>query len=157
MTDNSAEREAEEIFKAAANKIQAEQCPQGEGCGVHFRVDEAISYPQDEDARYITYVGDHVVITEDNHELTSPNFLISALMGRVGPEDIPNRWATEIFWVGEGAIYDLTMQPDEVRLNALRYSTTHDVWEEVEAQHLSVVSMLEAGLIDVSKPIKMGD
>lgn len=153
MTDNSAEREAEEILKAAADEIQAEQCPQGRECGVHFRVDEALSYPQDEDARYITYVGDYVVVTEDNHEYGDPMLIIRAAFGTMTKEDLPPRWETSIFWVGDGTIFDLTLKPEGVRKGALRYTVTHDDFSQLRNVHDITVVGLESGLIDVSKSI----
>lgn len=157
MTDNSAEREAEAILKAAADEIQAEQCPQGRGCGVHFRVDEAVSYPEDEDARYITYVGDYVVVTESNHEWGDPMLFVRAALGTMTKEDLPPRWETSIFWVGDGTVHDLTLKPAEVRKGALRYTSTHDVFDQLKSVHDATASMLQSGLIDVSKSIGLED
>lgn len=155
--DNSAERDAEEILRAAAAEIQAEQCPQGKDCGVHFRVDEALSYPEDEDARYISYVGDFVVVTEDNHEWGDPMLIVAVALGQKTAEELPDRWETSIFWVGSGTINDLTYKPNDVRKGALRYSVTHDSFARLKSEHDATVSMLYSGMIDVSKPLAMGD
>jgi hypothetical protein len=155
--ENSAEREAEEILKAAADEIQAEQCPQGRECGVHFRVDESLVDAEDEYARFISYVGEYVVVTEDNHELEDPIFLVRLLTGQIRKDDLPDKWETSIYWVGDGSIFDLTFKPKGVRIGALRYCHTHDDFSEVEAVHAITTSALEAGLIDVSKSIALGE
>lgn len=152
MTDNSAERKAERILKEAAQKIQTEQCPQGEECPVHHRVDEEYVHEGSKYARYITYSGDYVVLTEDNHVFDSPQFLLKLLLGGVKKADLPPRWETSIFHVGNGTIGDLAELPIEERGKSLRYAKTHDTWEELEAVHSITVASLEAGLIDVSKP-----
>lgn len=166
MTDDSAElggngdavSAAEKILKEAARKIQTEQCPQGEECAVHHRVDEEYVLESAKYARYITYSGDYVVITEDNHVFGSPQFLIKALLGGVKTkEDLPPRWETSIFYVGDGTIGDLTELPVEERGKSLRYARTHDDWERIKAVHESTAWALEEGLIDVSKPFKLED
>lgn len=155
MTDNSAEREAEQILKDAARAIQTEQCPQGEECAVHHRVDEKYVLESAKYARYITYSGDYVVLTEDNHVFDSPQFLIKALLGGVKTkEDLPPRWETSIFHVGDGTIGDLTELPVEERGKSLRYAKTHDDWDAVKMEHEAVLLALRSGLIDVSKPWK---
>lgn len=154
MTDNSAEREAEKILKEAAQKIQTEQCPQGEECAVHHRVDERYIQEDAKYARFITYQGEYVVLTEDNHIFDSPQFLLKLLLGGVKKADLPPRWETSIFYVGEGTIGDLGEKPVGERGKALRYAKTHDEWEYLEGVHDTTVSALKAGLIDVSNPIK---
>lgn len=154
MTDNSAEREAERILKEAAQKIQTEQCPQGEECPVHHRVDEEYVREGSKYARYITYSGDYVVLTEDNHVFDSPQFLLKLLLGGVKKADFPPRWETSIFHVGSGTIGDLAEVPIEERGKSLRYAKTHDDWEHLKGVHDTTVSALQAGLIDVSQPYK---
>lgn len=154
MTDNSAEREAERILKEAAQKIQTEQCPQGEECPVHHRVDEEYVHEGSKYARYITYSGDYVVLTEDNHVFDSPQFLLELLLGGGKKASLTPRWETSIFHVGSGTIADLAEVPIEERGKHLRYAETHDNWENVKAQHQSVVWALNEGLIDVSQPYK---
>lgn len=154
MTDeNSAEREAEDILKAAADEIQAEKCPQGRECGVHFRVDESLVDAEDEYARFINYHGEYAVVTEDNHELENPIFLIRLLSGQITKKDLPDRWETSIYWVGDGSIFDLTTKPEGVRHGALRYSVTTDDFKSLQGQHEVTVQALAQGLIDVSKSI----
>lgn len=148
----SAEQQAEEILKGEYSKVKAEECPGGEDCGVHFRVNETVFDEECQYARMISYIGEFVVLTEDNHELDSPMLMIGILMGRVLKEDLPPRWETSIFRVGDGTLAELSGGSIEERRHALRYFKSHDKWEEIEATHLATVSMLEAGLIDVSKP-----
>lgn len=154
VTDNYAEREAEKILKDAARKIQTEQCPQGEECPVHHRVNEDYTHEESQYARHITYWGEYVVVTEDNHIFNSPSFLIQLVLGGIKKDDLPPRWETSIFYVGDGTIGDLGELPLEERRTTLRYAKTHDVWDEIAAQHLATVTLLEGGLIDVSKPVK---
>ena len=154
MTDdmNSAEQEAENILKDAFAEARAEECPQGDECPVHFRVDEEYLDVTGQYARLISYVGDYVVITDDNPALMSPAFLVKLLLGQTSKADIPPRFTTGIFKVGEGVIGDLSHKPVEEKKEAFRYSEAHDVWEAVTSTHNNVVAFLEAGLIDVSKP-----
>lgn len=154
MTDNPAERQVEEILKAEAQKIQTEQCPQGEECAVHHRVDEEYVLESAKYARYITYSGEYVVITEDNHIFDSPVFMLKLLLGGVKKDNFPPRWETSIFHVGGDTIGDLSGLPSEERGKSLRYAKTHDEWEHLKGVHDTTVSALQAGLIDVSSPIE---
>lgn len=159
MTDNNDDfgiaAEAEKILKAAAEEIRAEQCPRGDKCGIHFRVDDEIIDNEEQFARFITYVNDYVVVTEDNHVLDDPRFLINLLMGLITKENAPNRFETSIYHVGEGTIWNLAEDNDRtIREGALRYSHSHNDWEGVSAEHNSVVVMLREGMIDVSQPIE---
>lgn len=149
MTDeqNSAEREAEKIFEEAWPEARAEECPQGEECPVHFRVDEVYFEPKSEYARLITYSGDYAVVTEDNHELENPITLIKLMLGAIEKEDLPPRWETMILRVGSGSIGDLTGKG----VGFIRYTVTHDDWDAIQGVHEVTVSGLQAGLIDVDK------
>lgn len=151
---NDAERQAEEILKAEYTKAKAEECPQGTDCPVHFRVDEEYFDESAEYARLITYVGNHVVVTEDNHVLSNPMEIVKILLG-LGDKDNPTpRFETTILYVGSGAIGDFEAVGEEEYRNLLRYARTHNVWEEVKAQHDQHVALLEAGFINVSEPWK---
>lgn len=147
---NPAEAAAEEILKKAADEAQAESCPQGRECAVHFRnteeyIEESIEY-----ARFITYVGEYVVITDDNPEAVDMLAMIQAALN--GNSRKVDRWETSIYYVGEGTVSDLADKTIEERKKAFRYHSTHDVWDQVPAEHRAAVSSLEADLIDVSKP-----
>lgn len=149
---NSAEREAEEILKGAYAEARAEECPQGEDCPIHFRVDEEYFEDGALYARMITYMGDYVVITEDNPELGSPNVILKAVLGTLKKGDV-KPWETAVYHVGKGAIADIESLPVERQRETLRYSYKHDVWDRIRTEHEVVVFMLRDGLIDVSKPI----
>jgi len=154
VTENSAEREAEKILKEAAQKIQTEQCPQGEDCAIHHRVDEQYVQEDIKYARYITYSGEYVVITEDNHIFETPRFLLKVLLGEVKEEaDLPPRWETSIFHVGSGTVSDLSRRSLTERGNALRYAKTHDDWDQLKGIHDVTVLALREGMIDVSTPL----
>lgn len=149
---NPAEAAAEEILKEAYAEAQAEECPQGKDCAVHFRVNEEYFEEKYEYARLIDYVGEFVVITDDNPAATSVLTLaLAALNGSAYKR--PPRWETSIYYVGEGVIGDLTGRSEEERRKAFRYYSTHDVWEEVKGFHQTTVNALTDGLIDVSKPV----
>ena len=145
---NSAELAAEEILREAYPVARAEECPQGEECPVHFRVDEEYVDEESKYARLITYVGDHVVVTEDNIALGSPMALIGYILG--GPKPGLPQYETSVVYVGSGVIGDV--ETTEQYRKALRYAKTHDDWEAVRAEHWVTVSALSDGLIDVSKP-----
>lgn len=147
---NSAEAEAEKILREAFDEVQAESCPQGRDCPVHFRVDEDFEEPDYEYARLITYVGDYVVVTDDSPEVALPALIVQAALGILAA--LPPQWVTMIAFVGEGVLGDFADRSVEERRHATRYIHTHNKWEEVRSVHQSTVSALEAGLIDVSKP-----
>lgn len=155
---NSAELEAEEILKAEFNKARAEECPEGENCSVHFRVDSVITEPEMEYVRLINYHGEYAVVTEDNPQvgMAMAGRLFSVLAGKPAPA-LPDRWETVIFYVGESTLGDLANKTVEEQRSALRYSWKHDIWENLIAVHQNTVAMLEAGLIDVSKPLDPED
>lgn len=147
---NPAEAAAEEILKQAADDIQAESCPQGKDCAVHFRVNEEFIKEEYEYARFITYVGEFVVITDDNPEALDMLAMIQAALN--GNSRKVDRFETSVYHVGHGTVGDLTDKTIEERRQAFRYHSTHDDWALVPEAHHTVVSALEAGLIDVSKP-----
>lgn len=151
MTDDSAEQAAEQILKDEYSKARAEECPQGDECPVHFRVDEEHFDEPQQYARLITYSGDYAVITDDNPKLSIPLVLIRAILGATDTLT-PPRWITDVIYVGEGALADAFDKPTKEIMAALRYSQEHDDWEYLKGVHSTTVEALRAGLIDVSKP-----
>lgn len=151
---NPAEAAAEEILKEAYAEVRAEECPQGKDCAVHFRNSEEYFEEKYEYARLIDYVGEFVVITDDNPAATSVLALVQATLNGSAYE-LPPRWETSIYHVGGGVIGDLAEKSEEERRKAFRYHSTHDVWEEVKFFHQTTVSALKSGLIDVSKPVDL--
>ena len=117
---------------------------------MHFRNTEEYVKEDIEYARFITYVGEYVVITDDNPEAVSVLSLIQAALSDEAKK--VDRWETSIYHVGEGTVSDLSDKTIEERRQAFRYHSTHDVWDQVPEIHRSVVFSLEVGLIDVSKP-----
>lgn len=151
---NSAEREAEKILETAYAEARAEACPQGENCPVHFRVND--EYYDDEQlyARLITYHGDYVVVTEDNHEMDNPAVFLKFLLGGTSMV-LPPRFETIVYHVGEGTIGDLSDKDVEHRRKSVRYSKKHDSYKGVKDEHTLVVAELVEGFIDVSKPLDL--
>lgn len=150
---NSAERAAEEIIEGAYAEARAEVCPQGEDCAVHFRVDEEFFDEDSKYARLITYSGDYAVITDDSQALSSPVVAVKAMIGLpITRDDVPNRWETLIYHVGDGVVGDLVGMTLEERRDALRYVAGHDEWEFLKGFHGVTLEALWAGMIDVSKP-----
>lgn len=151
---NSAEQEAEEILKAAWEASQPEaDCPLGEECPVHHRVDEEYLLNEAEYGRMISYVGDFVVVTEDNHEFDNPLVLVKLLLGGLDQSEAPPRFETTIILVGDGALADLTSMSNREQRSLIRYAATHDDWGNFKSFHEVTVSALKQGMIDVSKPI----
>lgn len=149
---NSAELEAEQILKDAFSRIRAEECPQGEDCSVHFRVDSVYRDDEYKYIRCITYLGNFAVVTDDNHNLRNPARLLAGVFGLpVAPMD---RWETTILHVGEGVLDDLWRVGPEEHRKAIRYVQPHDTWEDVEEIHHNTVSLMAAGMIDLSRPWK---
>jgi len=106
-------------------------------------IDEDLKY-----ARFITYLGEHAVITEDNGELENPVFMIKLFLGKVRKADLPPPYETVIFYVGEGTLGDLAHKPREEQNKALLYSAKHDDWESLQGFHEVTVSALQQGLIE---------
>lgn len=150
---NSAEREAEKILEGAYAEARAEACPQGENCPVHFRVDDEYFDDDQLYARLITYHGEYVVVTEDNHEMDNPAVFLKLLLG--GTKVIPPRFETIVYHVGEGTIGDLSDKDVEHRRKSVRYSKKHDSYKGVKDEHTLVVTELVEGFIDVSKPLDL--
>ncbi len=141
---NDAERQAEEILKAEADRIQTEECPMGLECGVHHRVDESTLDEGSEYARYISYVGEYVVVTDDNFDLYgSPTALLSLIFGIKSDEP---RWETVVYRVNEGTLSGLTMDNIAERR---KYRFTHNDWDAVKEMHELTVLGVREGMIDL--------
>lgn len=153
---NSAEQAAEDILKEAYAEAQAEECPEGEACPVHFRVDSILIDEDLKYARFITYSGDYAVITEDNSELENPVFMIKLVLGKVKKADLPPPYESTIFHVGEGTLGDLANKSREAQYEAVVYTATYDYWESLREFHEVTVSALEQGLIEL-KPNAQGE
>ena len=129
--------------------MDKEDCPMGEDCGIHFRVDESYSDPEWEDGRFISYRGDFCVVTDSNPAFI-PDGEIRALLekahellGEVVPEGHDGRYETCVFKVGEGALDDI---PEEDVLNP-RWRLAHDDWKNLADAHDMIVNGVETQLI----------
>jgi hypothetical protein len=60
---NPAEAAAEQILKGAYDEAQAEACPEGRECAVHFRNSGEYIDEKEQYARLIDYVGEYAVVT----------------------------------------------------------------------------------------------
>jgi hypothetical protein len=147
----SPEAQAEEILRNALKLVQDEECLQGDVCPIHHRVDEVYLDEEYEYARLITYVGEYVVLTDDNPAASSAVALVKMLFG--GPAAHLPTWETAVYWVGDGTLSDLLLEDFDERSKGLRYAETHDDWEHVSGIHETIVEGVRAGLIDVSKPV----
>jgi hypothetical protein len=160
MTDetpeiNSAEAEAEKIFEEAFASIDlnGEDCPQGDECAIHHRMDEEVIDDDIQFGRLITYVGDNVVITTDNPELENPVFLLKMVLGKISKDEIPPLYETCVIHVGEeGTLADLRALDTEDRAGAIRFVQQHSDWEGFKGAHEMVVTGIKEDLIDVSRP-----
>lgn len=146
---NSAEREAEEILRAAVSEVRA--CPDGEDCPVHSRSDSEFTDDLSEYAEIVTYVGDYAVATCDNSDLALPMELIQAIFDLPNaPESLP-RFETLVWYVGKGCLADIGKREQDL-YEACRYRATHDDWRLIRQTHNVIVGALEQGMIDTSKP-----
>lgn len=148
----SPEEQAEEIFKSEIAKVDAngDDCPLGDDCPVHFRVDEELMNDHTKFGRIITYVGDYVVLTTDNAELQSPVVILKALLGDI--TTMPPMYETCVIRVGDGALADLRARPRAEQLSSIRFVQKHDSWENFKEAHSAIVSGVREDLIDLSKP-----
>lgn len=155
--EREAERIIEEAFLKASQEGEGqetdEDCPLGDDCPVHFRVDEEVMDDKVEFGRIINYFGEYVVITTDNPEYETPAFILKLAFGLVKEEDMPPIYETAIIHVGDGALFDLRNLPKEKRGATLRFVQKHGDWGNFKAAHEAVLEGLKSGLIDASKPV----
>jgi len=83
-------------------------CPSGENCPVHFRLDREARNDALESYSAVTYIGDWCVLTGDNPKYLTPAGFIEmtryVLTNGCMPNDL---YMTSVFKVGEGTLYDL--------------------------------------------------
>lgn len=156
MTEESKspEEQMEQILDEALASVevtQEDECPMGDNCAVHHRLDEEYL---DNDAQYgrlVTYVGEFAVVTSDNPELENPAFLFKIFTGRATEADIPPAYETCVFRVGDGPLADIRDLDVEGQREAIRLIKLHDDWDKVKETHDFTVMGIREGLIDVSK------
>lgn len=150
----SPEEQAEQILDEALASVEPtreDDCPMGDNCAVHHRLDEEFL---DDDAQYgrlVTYVGEFAVVTSDNPELESIGFLAKLFMGKLTEKDIPPAYETCVFRVGEGPLADIKELDIEGQRESIRLIKLHDDWSKLKEAHEFVVMGIREGLIDVSK------
>lgn len=153
---NSAELEAEGILKAEFERMQDDDyCPMGDDCSVHRRLDGEV---MDDGVQYgliITYLGEYAVMTSDNPELSPAELMARLVFSLRG--NLPDAYETVVIKVGKGALSDVAKLPFNDQADSIRYIETHDDWDDFKGVHETIVSAVEAGLIDLSKPVGEGD
>lgn len=150
----SPEEQAEEIFNEVMGKVDAngDDCPLGEKCSIHFRVDEETINNDAEFGRLITYVGEYMIMTTDNPDIQDPRMILKILTGKL--DDLPQVYETCVMRVGDGALADIRSLDAEGRRDALRFVQKHDSWENFKNAHEAVVQAVKDGLIDLSTPVQ---
>lgn len=156
MTENhqEAKRLIEDAFSDVDLDVDGTPCPLGDDCSIHHRVDERVLIEDGQYGRIITYVGDYVVITEDNPELSEPLVIMRLALGMMKQEDIPPLYETCVIHVGEGGtLADLRNADQKTQASAVRFAETHNSWDNFEEAHNVVLSGVQGGEIDLSKSI----
>lgn len=116
-------------------------CPAGEACPIHNRKDVEIFRDDDLYACIVTYVGEFVVITADNPELSSVAGALSYLMGA---GDVKT-YETAVYRVGDGVAGDLSNLSPQERIKARVYGRKYDEYETTAVFHQDVVDWVRAG------------
>jgi hypothetical protein len=138
-----------------------------EGCAIHTRTNERIVENGVEDGRIIEYVGDYVVITDQNIEYNPINdlatFFKAMSEGTLDSLDFGQNplYATEVIKVGDGSLSDLydRVTDDNGNLNAdfykshIMYRQTFDKWDSFELSHDATVDLLKSNALDVSTSV----
>ena len=148
----------DEALKSVNLDVDGTECPQGDECPVHFRVDDELIDEEVEFGRLISYVGEYCVVTTDNPELENPLLLLRMVMGQVTDKDLPPLYETTVLYVGtEGALASLRDASKETRRDAIRFIQQHESWKNFKGAHTTVVEAVEKGLIDLSQPVREGE
>lgn len=149
------EQEAEEIVRQALSEmdLDGKDCPAGEDCAIHHRVDEEMIVDEDEFGRIITYAGDYAVVSADNPDLSDPVTLLKLVLKRLEASDLPDLYETCVFYVGKGSLADLRKLDDTGRRESIRFLQTHSEWGNFKGAHAAIVSSVGNGLIDLSQPV----
>lgn len=142
---------AAEIINAEYAKVDldGEDCPLGDDCAIHFRNDEEVLDNDVQFGRIITYVGDYVIVTDDNAELDSVENIIRAALGV--PVEV-DRYEITVLYVGDGALADLRSLPRSEQLASIRYLIRHDNWDTLRAAHDMIVEAVQGDYLDLELP-----
>lgn len=129
-----------------------DECPAGDECGIHFRVDEELFDDEYEGGRMISYVGDWCVVTDDNGDPMAQLKLAANELGLPVKDALPDRYETMVHRVGKGALDDLYQEDLEAIKDATRYVVTHDSWSNFKEAHAMVVTAVAQDLINLDNP-----
>lgn len=151
--NNSAVTEAEEIISNALVSLNGngEDCPLGDDCSVHHRVDEVTVIENERYCRLISYVGDFVVVTDDNPDLFTIDTLIRLAMGQVRQSDIPDLYETSVIRVDDKAIADLRLLSTQEMEDRVVFRLKHGEWDKIREVHDSVIKDTSDGKFNKEK------
>lgn len=123
-----------------------ENCPSGENCPVHYRVDSVI---QDADQRLysaVTYVGEYCVVTGDHPEiiaaLSSPLLMLEQMMNAAKGIRTPYYQTLAILVGEEGCLYDIAAT-EEMYLDSIVTKNDVYTYEEVQQAHIDMVKSMK--------------
>ncbi len=180
MTESNEDKIARELLNEAFADVDLDvdgtPCPLGDDCSMHHRVDESTINDEEEYGRLVTYIGDYVVVTSDNPDLENPVTLFTLLVketqlaeftNQIGdreptPEEaaqlfelnasLPALYETCVMHVGDGAIADLRKLDAKGQWASVRFVEQHSEWSNFRTAHEMVVSGVQGGDIDVTRP-----
>lgn len=137
-----------------------DECPMGDKCAIHFRLQERHMDEVSKYGRYIDYIGEYAVVTDLNEVpsgldlLDAVQALRAAMLGdKEAVHDLlGDHYQTTVEYVGSGALADIgqvTMQEYEDKI--LRYKQTFDNFSEFETNHAQVVQLVTDGMLDLGE------
>lgn len=142
------------ILSAEQAKIDEEDCPMGDKCAIHHRNDETEIDEAERYGRIISYIGEYVVITDDNPEAINPQNALKIAFGLMKPEDLPCVYETIVVHVGDGALATVSKgTTEEQQKAAIRFRETFNEWEKFKNSHELVSEGVRNGLIDLSHSV----
>lgn len=118
-------------------------CPKGELCPSHYRVD-AEEYQEDNAyGQFVTYVGDWCVVTGDNPELdvALDETPIQSILDPEEPLTLPPGYISVVIRVGEGTLSETDELPTEEYHMAVRFVSKFDDFEDFRDVHAAMVAL----------------
>lgn len=139
-------------------KNNAEDCPAGDGCPVHHRLDAETSHDEIKYGSAIAYVGDYVVFSGDNPRKVDPLVRMIAkamqMEGELGAEDEP-QYQTSVLYVGpKGTLSDFLDTPGALS-EATRFTQKHDEWDNFFSAHEMIRDAVAAGHLDLTQKTEL--
>ncbi len=136
----------EQIVKANpdAFEVENDDCPMGDDCSIHFRLQERYEDSELETGRYIDYVGDYVVVTEAA-PLSPLEALMSLMDAMEGTFDgfTSEDFHTTVIKVGEGTLSDTNNLSDEEYNQLVVHDQSFNRWEDFAQHHNDTVKMVQ--------------